>query len=90
MKKQAHLFYSGSVQGVGFRYTAQDIARSLGVCGWVKNTQDGRVEIIAEGKEESLDIFMAQINQRLKRYIGNQDLSWEKAGGEFKDFQIEY
>jgi len=45
---------SGRVQGVGFRYFAQDAARREGVSGWVQNLPDGRVEAFVEGDEESV------------------------------------
>lgn len=89
--KRMHVFYSGHVQGVGFRYAAQDIAESLGLKGWVKNLADGRVEIITEGKEADIKEFLDQILKgQLNRYIKNTELSWEKPTGEFKDFDIRF
>jgi len=44
-----HVFFSGDVQAVGFRYTAMLYARDLGLTGWVKNLMDGRVEMEAQG-----------------------------------------
>ena len=58
MKKQLHLYYSGRVQGIGFRYTVQDIAASLKICGWVKNLIDGRVEVLAQAEEDILGGFL--------------------------------
>ena len=49
-----HLIFSGDVQGVGFRYHANYISQRLGVTGWVKNLYDGRVEMEAQGSEETL------------------------------------
>ena len=49
---RAHVFYSGRVQGVGFRYTAQALALDLGLVGWVKNLPDNRVELVCEGTKE--------------------------------------
>ena len=54
MKKRLHIYYTGRVQGVGFRFTTEDIASELGVCGWVKNLGDGRVEVVVEAEEELL------------------------------------
>jgi len=88
MRKQAHLYYSGKVQGVGFRFTAREIADSLNISGWVRNSPDGRVEILAEGKKEDLENFLAQIQQRLQRYISTFDIQWQEASGTFKDFQV--
>ncbi len=54
MKKQVHVYYAGRVQGVGFRFTTQDLARELMVSGWVKNLREGRVELLAEAEEGTL------------------------------------
>ena len=48
----------GRVQGVGFRYSACAEARRLGLTGWVKNTQDGDVEVFAEGPRKQLDALL--------------------------------
>lgn len=52
MTVRKHFYFSGRVQGVGFRYQACRIARSLGLTGYVKNLWDGRVELEAQGEEE--------------------------------------
>ena len=88
MKKQIHLYYTGRVQGVGFRFTAEDIARDLAVTGWVKNLRDGRVEIIAEAEENLLKDFLERINKNFSRYIQDLDIEWLAATGEFRDFGI--
>lgn len=49
-----HIYFSGIVQGVGFRYRTYYIARNLGLTGWVKNFWDGRVEVEAQGREEDI------------------------------------
>lgn len=51
MKVRKRIYFSGRVQGVGFRYQATRIARSLGLTGYVKNLWDGRVELEAQGME---------------------------------------
>ncbi|UBF28201.1 acylphosphatase [Kovacikia minuta CCNUW1] len=48
---RAHAFISGRVQGVGYRFTTQDVALELGISGWVRNLPDGRVEAVFEGTE---------------------------------------
>lgn len=49
-----HIVVSGRVQGVGFRYATVDAACRIGVRGWVRNTRDGNVEIVAEGSRDSV------------------------------------
>jgi len=90
MKKRVHVFYTGRVQGVGFRFTAEDLARDLGVCGWVKNLRNGGVEVVAEAEEEVLKDFLGRINQYFTQYIQDADIKWLLATGEFKDFGIEF
>jgi acylphosphatase len=50
----AHVYVSGYVQGVAFRYSAIRQANNLGVTGWVKNLRDGRVEVLIEGDESDV------------------------------------
>ncbi|MFA5388414.1 MAG: acylphosphatase [Candidatus Omnitrophota bacterium] len=89
--KRAHVFYSGQVQGVGFRYTAQDIAEAFGISGWVKNLRDGRVEIVAEGEEKKVKELLDKIvNGPIGYYIRDVDISWEKPSGEFVNFDIRF
>jgi acylphosphatase len=54
-RKRAHVFVSGTVQGVYFRATTRDTAREEAVGGWVKNLPDGRVEAVFEGQEEAVE-----------------------------------
>lgn len=59
---QLHVFFSGRVQGVGFRATAQALAHQLGVCGWIRNRRDGRVEALAQGNESTLRAWLERID----------------------------
>lgn len=90
MKRQVHLFYTGIVQGVGFRYTVESIANDLDVVGWVRNLGDGRVEVMAEAGEDTLKEFLDRINKYFLKYIQDIDVQWNEASGEFKDFQISF
>jgi len=90
MKKALHAYYSGEVQGVGFRFTAQRIAEELKVTGWVKNLNDGRVEIIAEEEEENLKDFLSKISSAFSRYIEDVQIDWEPATGRFYDFRMSF
>jgi acylphosphatase len=54
-RTRAHVYVSGTVQGVYFRATTRDTARENGVDGWVRNLDDGRVEAVFEGPEEAVE-----------------------------------
>ncbi len=90
MKKQVHIYYIGRVQGIGFRFTAKDIANNLGVSGWVKNLSDGRVEIVAQAEEETLQEFLAKIREYFSKYIQDTLISWFPVSDEFKDFGVKF
>ncbi|MFA5362226.1 MAG: acylphosphatase [Candidatus Omnitrophota bacterium] len=88
MKKRIHVFFSGTVQGVGFRFTTEDIGRDIELSGWIKNLKDGRVEIVAEGDEEILKQFLNEIHERFSRYITDTNIQWEDSTNEFESFEI--
>ena len=88
MKRRIRVYYSGQVQGVGFRFSVRNIATRLSVCGWVKNLADGRVELVAEAKEELLKVFLEQVQASFARYISDADIRWSEASGEFKEFGL--
>lgn len=60
MNKARHYIVTGRVQGVGFRWFTQNRARSLGLCGWVRNMPNGTVEVWAEGPPSDLDSLEIQ------------------------------
>jgi len=88
IKKRYHAFYSGSVHGVGFRFTSERLASSLGISGWVRNLSDGRVELVCEGKETALAEFLKKISDVFGGYIRSADIREESYTGEFPDFDI--
>lgn len=55
---RAHVFVSGTVQGVFYRATTRDTARDVGVDGWVRNLEDGRVEAVFEGEKEDVEAMI--------------------------------
>lgn len=75
------VYYSGRVQGVGFRATAADTARRFAVGGWVRNLPDGRVELLAEGEPAAVDGFLATVRERLRRNIDAEDVFDREAEG---------
>lgn len=54
---------TGVVQGVGFRWFARQAARSFGLAGWVRNSEDGSVEVVVEGSSESVEQFIAELRR---------------------------
>lgn len=88
--KRIHVFYSGRVQGVGFRFTAENIAAKLGITGWVKNMRDGRVEVVAEGNQDKLEQFFKEINSYFADYIKDSQINWLESTGEFRDFGVKF
>lgn len=60
---QAHVFISGRVQGVGYRFSAEQMALQLGLKGWVRNLADGRVEAVFEGEKEVVDRMIQWCHQ---------------------------
>lgn len=83
------IFYSGHVQGVGFRYTAKTVAAGFDVSGVVRNLPDGRVELAAEGAREELEAFRAALRDAgLKHFIRDENAAWSAARNEFRGFEI--
>ena len=83
------IFYSGWVQGVGFRYTAKTVATGFEVTGIVRNLPDGRVELIAEGAREELAAFQDAIRGAgLAGFIRDESVNWREAKNEFHGFEI--
>ena len=85
---QAHIFYSGLVQGVGFRYTVRGFAQDLDLKGWVQNLSDGRVEMVVEGPQDKLEALGQAIEKQFGSFIRHQGKEFKESPGEFKDFQI--
>jgi len=88
-RSRMHIFYSGRVQGVGFRFTVKSVAAGFEVVGTIRNLIDGRVELVAEGAREELDAFRKEIGESgLEHFIRNEEISWSEATSEFRGFDI--
>ncbi len=86
---RAELKIYGRVQGVFYRARAQDKAQELGLTGWVKNTADGIVECLAEGKKEDLEKFIAWCYEGSKTaQVAKVEVKWLPFEGEFRQFVI--
>jgi len=83
------VFYSGHVQGVGFRYSAKTVAMGFEITGTVRNLSDGRVQLIAEGRRAELESFRTAIREAgLGSLIRDEKVAWTEAQNEFKGFEI--
>jgi acylphosphatase len=89
MDARARIVITGLVQGVFFRREITDLARRLGIVGWVRNLPDGRVEAIAEGEKSKLEELIRFCNvgpsgARVRRV----DVEWSDRTGELHGFRI--
>ena len=88
-RRQLKVFFTGRVQGVGFRYTVRSLAAGFEATGSVRNLPDGRVEFIAEGDTAELEAFLEAIRKsEVGRFIRQEEVSWHDATGTFRGFEI--
>ena len=88
-RHRMHIFYSGHVQGVGFRFTVKQVAAGFEVTGTVRNLPDGRVELMAEGTKTELEAFSESIRDAgLAGCIRHEDVHWSEARSDFRGFEI--
>ncbi|MEM4339686.1 MAG: acylphosphatase [Candidatus Nitrosocaldus sp.] len=87
--KRVKVFVEGMVQGVGYRYNVKHIAMKHKVKGYVKNLDDGRVEMVGEGDDEPISRFLEDIRIRREPiYVEDMDAKYEEPTWEFKAFKI--
>jgi acylphosphatase len=84
----ATIYFSGRVQGVGFRYAALQVAREFEVAGFVMNLPDGRVLVEAEGRREEVEAFAAALEERMSGYIRKSERSHRERTPQFEGFTI--
>ncbi len=88
---KAHVFVSGIVQGVYFRYHAAENAAGLGLAGWVRNLRDGRVEMILEGEKTRVDQMIEWCRKGPPgASVRSVDVIPEEYAGEFTTFEIRH
>lgn len=89
--KRAHIIVRGRVQGVFFRATTQEAAVLIGVRGWVRNSPDGAVEIVAEGNDAQIAEFTAWCRKGPSlAEVTELEIDEAPATGEFMSFRIKY
>ena len=91
VQKRVHIFVNGRVQGVFFRQATKVIAIKNNVAGWVRNLDDGRVEILIEGDDKCIDSVIAwcdcgPANSR----VDDIQINNENYLGSFEDFEVRY
>lgn len=86
--QRLHAFLSGRVQGVGMRATVAHLARRHGLLGWVRNVEDGRVELWGEGSAASLHDFLTELKGTMGTFIRDIQDDWGEAAGQYENFQI--
>lgn len=83
------VYYTGDVQGVGFRATAASLARRHpAVRGWVRNLPDGRVELLADGPAEAVEAFLADVRDRMAGYIESETATDREPAAGLDDFRV--
>ncbi len=81
----------GQVQGVNFRYYLYQLARQMGLAGWVRNTEDGGVECWAEGEKENLAELVSWCKKGpTLAEVSGVEVEYKEVSGKFKDFKIIY
>jgi acylphosphatase len=85
-----HLLIKGRVQGVFYRATAKEVAKNLGIRGWIKNTNDGNVEAVVTGTELLMQNFIAWCRSGPKEAQVNDVLITEQPETEFEKFTIDH
>ena len=89
MERQRCVF-DGYVQGVGFRYTVQNLALQYNVKGYVRNLPDGRVELVMEGPEGEMVGLVEDIKRRMDGFIEGVEINRSEGRGEFQRFCIKH
>lgn len=82
------VYFSGHVQGVGFRYTVLQVAREFEVAGYVCNLADGRVQLEAEGRESEIGEFVAAVQERMHGFIRKVERRGALRPAQFSGFAI--
>ena len=84
----SEVFFTGRVQGVGFRYAAFEVAREFEIAGGVENLPDGRVRLEVEGRKDDVDAYLAALAERMHGYIRKAERMERTRAGQFVGFVI--
>ncbi|MHC4718019.1 MAG: acylphosphatase, partial [Planctomycetota bacterium] len=84
------IHFSGTVQGVGFRFTAIRVAVGFDVTGYVRNVRGGRVEVVVEGEPDQIDAFTGELCRRMEGYIRDVQQQVAEPTGQYGGFDVRY
>ncbi len=84
------IIFIGSVQGVGFRFTANSIARRYRLTGYVRNLSNGSVEMLAQGKQQDIDDCLSDIAESFAGYIRSTKIEDLPPDPAYTDFKITF
>ena len=87
---RAILYFSGRVQGVGFRFTANEIAKRFAVKGTVENCEDGRVKIVVEAETGEIDSFVEAVKTSMPGQIKRVERFESEPSCEFDNFSVRH
>lgn len=90
LDEQRTVYFSGDVQGVGFRATTARLAAGLAVTGTVRNLADGRVELIAEGTPAEIDRLLELVRQNFAENLNDVASTTNAATGRYDSFRVRY
>jgi acylphosphatase len=84
------IIFSGQVQGVGFRFTAFNMANRHQLTGFVRNLPDGTVEMLIQGSSQAIDDCIRDIKEYFSGYIRETKIKEIPSNSQYKDFEITF
>jgi len=84
------VFFSGRVQGVGFRFEVHSLASRCDLTGFVRNLSDGRVEFVAEGHIDEIDGLLTRLGDAMVGHIESVETHYSEPTGEYSSFDVTY
>ena len=87
--ERLHALIDGTVQGVGFRVFVLEQAQALNLTGWVRNTYNGEVEVLAEGSRPALEALLYKLRTGPRMaFVSDVRQNWQAPTGEFSSFNL--